>query len=212
MRRPSATAGEDAARRSIAPSISTCSAPCASIASLTARTSAAALGPATSIAPGSCRRATAPGRAACASPSPRAARVGWPLARSRPSVVATRLPAARSTRGFSMREVDHVALLAVAPDRGDADAPSLRLELAQQCRERLRLAGVLGEADEREAPGLRRELAEGLRHAGVDWGDAASAWPSELASEPPPAARAASSRTMNVARWCGSVPLEKPAS
>ena len=100
---PSATAGEEAARRSIAPSISTCSAPSSIIASLTARTSAAALGPATSTVPGSesLARTTSPSGVL----TPVCARRSWatPLARSSSPVVATRLPAARCRRGFSMR-------------------------------------------------------------------------------------------------------------
>ncbi len=121
MTRPSATSGEEAARRSIAPSISTCSAPWASIASLTARTSAAALGPAISIArppvPGPVEDGASPAAPGgleltrAISTRPRGVRTpgssssscGTPLARSSASVVATRLPATRRTRGFSMR-------------------------------------------------------------------------------------------------------------
>ena len=154
--RPSATSGEEAARRSIAPSISTCSAPCASIASLTARTCAAALGPATSIAPGPRRRAisTRPRgvrTSVCSSSS-----CGRPLALQQR--VGGRDEAARGEQHARLldAEVDHVVLLAVAADGGDADGPAGGVELAQQRRERLGLAGVLGEPDEREALGRLR--------------------------------------------------------
>ena len=48
--------------------------------------------------------------------------------------------------GLLDADVDHVALLAVAPDGGDADAAAARLQLAQQRGERFGLAGVLRQA------------------------------------------------------------------
>ena len=138
--------------------------PWASIASLTARTSAAALGPATSIAPAGLASARpAPCRGACARPVSSSSSCGMALARSSPSVVATRLPAGSAHARLLDARVDHVALLAVAPDGGHPHAPALRLELAQQRRERLGLAGVLGQAHERQAPGRCGQLAEHRR-------------------------------------------------
>ena len=88
-------------------------------------------------------------------------------------------------------EVDHVVLLAVPPDRRDADRASGRGELAQQRREGDRLAGVLGEPDEREAASAARSARRASRAAHRPAGTRS------------PDSRAASSRTMNVARWCG---------
>ncbi len=86
-------------------------------------------GPATSTVPEPCSRAisTSPQRR----PRTRALEqlVGMPLARSRPSVVATRLPAGKLHARLLDPEVDHVVLLAVAPDGGHPDAAALLLEL-----------------------------------------------------------------------------------
>ena len=146
------TAGEDAARRSIAPSISTCSAPWPSIASLTALTSSAALGPGDldraavskprdqDAAERSAHARVLQDRMGDATHAEKRVGGGHEAAGAE---VHTRLVDAR---------VDHVALLAVAAHGGHADQPPLRLELTQERCERLGLAGVLREAHQREPP------------------------------------------------------------
>ena len=131
--RPSDTSGEDAARRSIAPSISTCSAPWPSIASLTARTSAAALGPATSTAPGSASAWRSAPRRAVFARRRASSSCGMPLARSSSSVVATRLPRPGAPRLLDAA-VDHVVLLAVAPDGGHPDRARRRPRAREAAR------------------------------------------------------------------------------
>ena len=163
--RPSATSGEEAARRSIAPSISTCSAPWASIASLTARTSAAALGPATSIAPAGLE----PTRAISTLPSG----VRTPGSSSSSCGDAARAQQRVGGRDEAARGQAHTRLFDAAsitscssPSRPTEVTPTRRpagFQLAQQRGQRLGLAGVLRQADERETLGRCRQLAEHRR-------------------------------------------------
>ena len=202
---PSATAGEEAARRSIAPSISTCSAPSSSIASLTARTSAAALGPATSTAPGSRQpRDHDFARAACARRSAPAAR-----ARRRSRAAARRssprgCPPAACMRGLSMRaSITSCSSPSRPTDVTPTGAPGRR-ELAQDRRQRLGLARVLGQPDERQRARAGEQLAQPCADALAIRAAAAAATPRRRRGRRMRGASArASSRTMKLATWCG---------
>ena len=123
-------------------------------------------------------------RAACAHPCARAARGGRPLARSR--LVGGRHEAPRRERHARLldAEVDHVVLLAVAPDRGHADRAPAR----SSSRSSVVSATVL--------PVFLASPTSASRRA-----EAVSSLSSK--AQPAAATRAASSRTMNVARWWG---------
>ncbi len=186
--RPSATSGEEAARRSIAPSISTCSAPWASIASATRRASAAAEGPATSIVPAPFRRAIRT--------SPSGVRIAVRSSSSCGNAAGAQQPVGGRHQCSGVEphgrlldpEVDHVVLLAVAPDRRDPDRPSGLRELAQQSSRARRSCRCSWRA--RRAPG--GEPGRSARRA------SRAAQPAVGTRSPD--SRAASSRTMNVAR------------
>ena len=89
-------------------------------------------------------------RAASSRPSARRRSCATPLARSSSPVVATRLPSARFRRGFSMRAS---ITSCASPSRPIEVTPTRRRRgrmLGEDRRERLGLAGVLGEPHQRE--------------------------------------------------------------
>ncbi len=148
---PSATSGREAARRSIAPSISTCSAPCASIASadlahLLGGARAGDFDGAGALQPDDQHAAEGSADIRLLEQLERQA------ARAQQAVGAREQAlGGQAHAGLVDAEVDHVVLLAVAPDRSDADSAPGPLQLPQQRRERLRLARVLGQSHESQA-------------------------------------------------------------
>ena len=192
---PSQTSGAEAARRSMAPSISTWSAPCcehqlADRAHLLGGARPGDLDDAGLLAGAPPARA----RAACGPRSPTAARTAAPLARSSSSVVASRLPAGSATRGLSMRASITSCSSPSRPTEVTPDRCALLLELAQEGGERDRLAGVLGQPDERHAPGGEGQLAEAHRRRRVR-PSRASARPARGRGRSPGAAVRSLSRT-----------------
>ena len=83
--------------------------------------------------------------------------------------------------------IDHVVLLAVAANRGYAHQPSRLRMLGQDRRERLRLTRVLRQPDQRQSSHRSYQVREA--HC--------------LSLNQPDDVRAASSRTMKLATWCG---------